>query len=90
MNGTEKMVEFYISQMAASILEENVKISPLLKSQTRSAPVKADIWRLRCEKEELIEINQILEEALDKNNQLNSGIKTLVIEELAEICKKYT
>ena len=76
--------------MAASILEENVKISPLLKSQTRTAPVKADIWRLRCEKEELIEINNILSGALEKNSQLNSGVKAMVIEELAEICKKYT
>ena len=84
------MIEFYISQMAASILEENVKISPLLKSQTRTAPVKADIWRLRCEKEELIEINNILSGALEKNSQLNSGVKAMVIEELAEICKKYT
>ena len=84
------MIEFYISQMAASILEENVKISPLLKSQTRTAPVKADIWRLRCEKEELIVINNILNAALEKNNQLSSGVKAMVIEELAEICKKYT
>ncbi len=76
--------------MSASILEENVKISPLLKSQTRTAPVKADIWRLRCEKEELIEINNILSGALEKNNQLNSGVKAMVIEELAEICKKHT
>lgn len=84
------MIEFYISQMSASILEENVKISPLLKSQTRTAPVKADIWRLRCEKEELIEINNILSGALEKNKQLNSGVKAMVIEELAEICKKHT
>lgn len=76
--------------MSASILEENVKISPLLKSQTRTAPVKADIWRLRCEKEELIEINNILSGALEKNKQLNSGVKAMVIEELAEICKKHT
>lgn len=76
--------------MSALILEENVKISPLLKSQTRSAPGKADIWRLRCEKEELIEINQVLAEALEKNGQLNSGIKAMVVEELAEICKKHT
>ncbi|ENW17110.1 hypothetical protein [Acinetobacter haemolyticus] len=84
------MIEFYISQMAASILEENVKISPLLKSQTRTAPVKADIWRLRCEKEELIEINNVLSDALEKNSQLNSGVKAMVIEELAEICRKHT
>lgn len=84
------MIEFYISQMAASILEENVKISPLLRSQTRSAPVKADIWRLRCEKEELIEINNILSGALEKNKKLNSGVKAMVIEELAQICKKHT
>ncbi len=76
--------------MSASILEENVKISPLLKPQTRTAPVKADIWRLRCEKEELIEINNILSGALEKNKQLNSGVKAMVIEELAEICKKHT
>ncbi|NAR74197.1 hypothetical protein [Acinetobacter haemolyticus] len=76
--------------MAASILEENVKISPLLKSQTRTAPVKADIWRLRCEKEELIEINNVLSDALEKNSQLNSGVKAMVIEELAEICRKHT
>lgn len=76
--------------MAASILEENVKISPLLKSQTRTAPVKADIWRLRCEKEELIEINRTLSGALEKNKLSNSGVKAMVIEELAEICKKHT
>jgi hypothetical protein len=76
--------------MSASILEENVKISPLLKSQTRTAPVKADIWRLRCEKEELIEINNVLSDALEKNSQLNSGVKAMVIEELAEICRKHT
>ena len=84
------MIEFYISQMSASILEENVKISPLLKSQTRTAPVKADIWRLRCEIEELIEINNILGGVLEKNTQLNSGVKAMVIEELSEICNKHT
>ena len=85
-----KMIEFYISQMSASILEENVKISALLKSQTRTAPVKADIWRLRCEKEELIEINNILSGELEKNSQITSGVKAMVIEELAAICKKHT
>jgi hypothetical protein len=84
------VVEFYISQMSASIIEENLTISPLLKSQTRSAPVKADIWRLRCEKEELINIKETLCVELEKNSQINTGIKTMVIEEVDEICKKHT
>lgn len=84
------MVEFYISQMSALILEENVKISPFLKSQTRCAPAKADIWRLRCEKEELIEISRALGETLEKSGHLNSRVKSMVVEELAEICQKHT
>ena len=83
------MIEFYISQVTALILEENVKVSPLLKTQTRSAPIKADIWRLRCEKDELIELNQKLELALERNSQINPEVKVMVIEELAQICKEY-
>ncbi len=90
MKSAQKLVEFYISQMSALILEENVKISPFLKSQTRCAPAKADIWCLRCEKEELIVISRVLGEALEKNGHLNSRIKAMVVEEIAEICQKHT
>ena len=84
------MIEFNISQMAALILDENVKISYLLESQIKSAPSKADIWRLRCEKDELVDLNKKLAVALENNTQLNSGVKSLVIDEFAQICKKYT
>ena len=84
------MIEFNISQMAALILDENVKISHMLESQIKSAPVKADIWRLRCEKDELVGLNKKFAVALENNTQLNSGVKSLVIDEFAQICKKYT
>ncbi len=84
------MIEFNISQMAALILDENVNISHMLESQIKSAPSKADIWRLRCEKNELIDLNKKLAIALENNSQLNSGVKSLVIDEFAQVCKEYT
>ena len=62
----------------------------MLESQIKSAPAKADIWRLRCEKDELVDCNKKLAVALQNNTQLNSGVKSLVIDEFAQICKKYT
>ncbi|MCK7599183.1 hypothetical protein M0G74_18060 [Microbulbifer sp. CAU 1566] len=85
-----KLIEFYISQMTALILEKHVKISYLLKSQIASAPVKADMWRLRCEKEELLSLHKKLSEAFEIDEQVNSSIKPLVLEELAKIGRKYT
>ena len=55
------MIEFQISQMTALVLEGNVKLSGILKSQIKSAPVKADYWNLRCKKDELIVLPEILE-----------------------------
>ena len=48
------MIQFNISQMAASVLNDNVKLPALMRSQITSAPTKADIWIIRCEKEELM------------------------------------
>lgn len=84
------MIEFQISQMAALILEENVKLSNLLKSQIASAPVKADYWRLRCEKKELVSLHQRLVEALEKNSNLQAAFRPMVLEEVAQICKQHT
>ena len=76
--------------MAALVLEDNVKLSNLLKSQIASAPLKADYWRLRCEKEELIGLHQKLVEALEKTSNLQAAFKPMVLEEVAQICKQHT
>ncbi|BCV67557.1 hypothetical protein [Shewanella carassii] len=51
------------------------------------APSKADIWHLRCKKEELLTLQKALAERLKQNEQ-NSSLG-LVLEEIDEICKKY-
>ena len=84
------MIEFQISQMAALVLEENVKLSKLLKSQIASAPVKADYWLLRCEKEDLVSLHQKLVKALEKNSKLQATFRSMVLEEVAQVCKQHT
>ncbi|QSP94015.1 hypothetical protein LPB19_12535 [Marinobacter salinisoli] len=82
------MIEFPISQMAALVLDENFKLSNLLKSQINSAPSKADIWRLRCEKEELLKLRTALSEIMKQNLESQTSL-AWVQEELEEVCEKY-
>lgn len=83
------MIQFNISQMAASVLNDNVKLSALMRSQIASAPAKADIWIIRCEKEELLGLSEKLKNALDINSNLHVSVATLVQDELTEICNKH-
>jgi len=76
--------------MTALVLEDNVKLSGLLKSQIKSAPVKADYWNLRCEKEELFILRGSLEESLNINEKLQPAYKAMVLSEINNICAKYT
>ena len=82
------MIDFYLSQMAVLILKQNIVLSELLKSQIKSAPIKADIWHLRCEKDELLTLRSQLLEKL-KNDRGSSAL-VLAQEEIEHICKKYT
>ncbi len=82
------MINFYISQMAALVLEEHLKLSGLIKSQIASAPVKADIWRLRCEKDELLTLRDELSAVCSKVSE--KPYLELVLKEINEICAKHT
>ncbi len=82
------MINFNISQMGALILNENCKLSSLLKSQISAAPSKADIWHLRCEINELVGLRRELAKRVESNTGCSS--LALVQEEVEEICKKYT
>ncbi len=81
------MVDFSISKIGAQILLRNFKLSKLLKSQIVGAPLKADVWHLRCKKDELLKLQKELAKKLKQNEQ-NSSLG-LVLEEIDEICKKY-
>lgn len=81
------MVDFSISQIGALILHRNFKLSNLLESKIMGAPSKADIWHLRCRKEELLTLQKALAEKLKQNEQKSS--LGLVLEEIDEICKKH-
>lgn len=84
------MIQFQITQMTALVLKENVKLSGFLASQIKTAPIKADYWSLRCEKEELFVLKVQLESALEKNYKMQPTYKALVLDELEEVCAKYT
>jgi len=83
------MIQFNISQIAASVLNDNVKLSALMSSQITSAPIKADIWIIRCEKEELMGLPEKLKNALDINCNLHASVASRVQDELTEICNKH-
>ena len=71
--------------MAALTVAENTKTSNLLRSQIKSSPIKADIWHLRCEEKELLE----LREALIEIQTIPPSTLALVLEEIDEICKAH-
>ncbi|QTE81332.1 hypothetical protein [Shewanella algae] len=79
------MVDFSISQIGALILLRNFKISNLLESKIIGAPLKADVWHLRCKKDERLKLQKELAGKLKQNEQ-NSSLG-LVLEEIDEICK---
>ena len=60
------MVDFSISQIGALILHRNFKLSNLLESKVMGAPSNADIWHLRCRKEELLTLQKALAERLTR------------------------
>ncbi len=81
------MVDFSISQIGALILLRNFKISNLLESKIIGAPLKSDVWHLRCKKDELLKLKKELAGKLKQNEQKSS--LGLVLKEIDEICKKY-
>lgn len=80
------MVDFSISQIGALILLRNFKLSNLLESKIMVAPLKADVWNLRCKKDERLKLQKELAVKLKQNEQKSS--LGLVLEEIDEICKK--
>jgi hypothetical protein len=84
------MIQFNISQMSALVLQDNVILSNLLKSQITNAPSKADIWSLRCERDELVTLEVKLKEALEISESLQSSVVSIVVKELTEILIKHT
>ncbi|WP_345888826.1 hypothetical protein [Shewanella algae] len=50
------------------------------------APLKADVWNLRCKKDERLKLQKELAVKLKQNEQKSS--LGLVLEEIDEICKK--
>ncbi|MBO2606728.1 hypothetical protein AAEH90_14620 [Shewanella algae] len=81
------MVDLSISQIGALILLRNFKLSNLLESKIMGASLNADVWHLRCKKDELLKLQKELAVKLKQNEQ-NSSLG-LVLEEIDEICKKY-
>uniref|UniRef100_UPI0031F5469A hypothetical protein n=1 Tax=Shewanella algae TaxID=38313 RepID=UPI0031F5469A len=64
----------------------SIRIS-YLESKIIGAPLKADVWNLRCKKDELLKLQKELAGKLKQNEQKSS--LGLVLKEIDEICKKY-
>ncbi|MBO2686949.1 hypothetical protein [Shewanella algae] len=63
------MVDLSISQIGALILLRNFKLSNLLESKIMGAPLKADVWHLRCKKDELLSFRKNWQENSNKMNK---------------------
>lgn len=84
------LVEFELSQMAALVLQEHCKLTPMLSGQIKRAPIKADIFRLRCELSELMNLPHLFEQAvLDKGTVNNVG-EELCLEELQKLAQTFS